>query len=291
MSKITSNDNPLLPGYSFNLYLVSGLSPIFKGRELDFLIDRPQGMKGYIMNYTIKGSGIIYQDNQSFICNKGDFILFPTGVPHLYGRNPDADEWQHLWVYFIPKSYWLEWLDWERLIGNIRYYRPQIERENSMKQLFKKIVNAGRSSNVYSELMAMNLLEHFLILHEQEKSKPIKNDIDKRIYMACQYIINTLSQQGSILEQTANHVCLSPSRLSHLFKQEVGISLSKWREEQRINKAKILLHTTVMPISSISREVGYDDPLYFSRLFSNTLGCSPSQYRKNYQKHRKQYVI
>ena len=43
----TQND-PLLPGYSFNAHLVTGLTPIEAQGYLDFFIDRPLGMKGYI---------------------------------------------------------------------------------------------------------------------------------------------------------------------------------------------------------------------------------------------------
>lgn len=41
--------NPLLPGYAFDVFLVSGMTPIEKNSALDFVIDRPNGMKGYII--------------------------------------------------------------------------------------------------------------------------------------------------------------------------------------------------------------------------------------------------
>ncbi len=46
--------NPLLPGYTFNAYLVAGLTPILADGPLDFFIDRPGGMKGYILNLTLR---------------------------------------------------------------------------------------------------------------------------------------------------------------------------------------------------------------------------------------------
>ena len=47
--------NPLLPGYAFDVFLVSGMTPIEQGSALDFIIDRPQGMKGFIVNLPIRG--------------------------------------------------------------------------------------------------------------------------------------------------------------------------------------------------------------------------------------------
>ena len=37
------------------------------------------------------------------------------------------------------------------------------------------------------------------------------------------------------------------------------------------------------PIAEIGSSVGYDNPLHFSRAFKNTLGISPSEYRKEYR--------
>lgn len=66
----TQND-PLLPGYSFNAHLVAGLTPIEAEGYLDFYVDRPLGMKGYILNLTVRGEGIIKNGDQQFVCRPG----------------------------------------------------------------------------------------------------------------------------------------------------------------------------------------------------------------------------
>lgn len=81
----TQND-PLLPGYSFNAHLVAGLTPIEANGYLDFFIDRPLGMKGYILNLTIRGEGVINNNGEQFVCRPGDILLFPPGEIHHYGR-------------------------------------------------------------------------------------------------------------------------------------------------------------------------------------------------------------
>jgi AraC family transcriptional regulator of arabinose operon len=74
----TQND-PLLPGYSFNAHLVAGLTPIEAEGYLDFYVDRPLGMKGYILNLTVRGEGVIKNNDQQFVCRPGDILLFPPG--------------------------------------------------------------------------------------------------------------------------------------------------------------------------------------------------------------------
>ena len=105
---------------------------------------------------------------------------------------------------------------------------------------------------------------------------------DPRIIEACQYVTNHLASEVKI-EEVARHVCLSPSRLAHLFREQMGVNLLRWREDQRVIRAKLLLQTTQEPIASVGREVGYDDQLYFSRVFRKRVGVSPSDFRRRNQ--------
>lgn len=50
--------------------------------------------------------------------------------------------------------------------------------------------------------------------------------------------------------------------------------------KKRIYNAEILLQNQHYSINEIARIVGYDNPLYFSRIFQKTKGISPSEYRK-----------
>ncbi len=74
-----AQNDPLLPGYSFNAHLVAGLTPIEANGYLDFFIDRPLGMKGYILNLTIRGQGVVKNQGREFVCRPGDILLFPPG--------------------------------------------------------------------------------------------------------------------------------------------------------------------------------------------------------------------
>ena len=51
----------------------------------------------------------------------------------------------------------------------------------------------------------------------------------------------------------------------------------------RILNAQMLLETTDGTVSEIARIVGYDNPMYFSRVFRKEKGTSPAKYRKVYR--------
>lgn len=80
-------------------------------------------MKGYILNLTIRGQGIVKNQGREFVCRPGDILLFPPGEIHHYGRHPEAHEWYHQWVYFRPRAYWHEWVNWPSIFANTGFFR------------------------------------------------------------------------------------------------------------------------------------------------------------------------
>ena len=65
------------------------------------------------------------------------------------------------------------------------------------------------------------------------------------------------------------------------FKQYMKISLAQYILSLRMVNAQSLLENTDYNIGEIAEIVGYDNPLYFSRVFKKEYGVSPAQYRKN----------
>lgn len=71
----------------------------------------------------------------------------------------------------------------------------------------------------------------------------------------------------------------NPSFLSHTFSKDMGISLTKFIQQSRIQEAVRLFNTTKMSVSEIALAVGYQDFSYFSKTFSKFIGMSPREYR------------
>ncbi|MGI6113916.1 MAG: PocR ligand-binding domain-containing protein [Mahellales bacterium] len=83
------------------------------------------------------------------------------------------------------------------------------------------------------------------------------------------------------LESVSQQIYISPYYLSHLFKEELGITFVEYLTRVRIEEAKKLLKDSSMSIVAIASEVGYEDASYFSKVFKKTTGLSPNQYRKS----------
>lgn len=93
------------------------------------------------------------------------------------------------------------------------------------------------------------------------------------------YINSNLSLDLS-LKTLAGYLNVNASYLSALFSKELGIPLTKYVSQCRINHAKRLLENTNMNIQSIAFQCGFMDTKYFSRIFKQYAGVTPHTYQK-----------
>ena len=73
---------------------------------------------------------------------------------------------------------------------------------------------------------------------------------------------------------------INPFYLSHLFRQEMGVSFSEYLTSVRLSIAKKLLEQTSLSIIQICLEAGYQDPSHFAKIFKKKEGARPAEYRK-----------
>jgi AraC-like DNA-binding protein len=101
----------------------------------------------------------------------------------------------------------------------------------------------------------------------------------KRLYTSVSYIHEHLSESLTVPALAAMEH-LGPSRYRALFREATGLSPSRYITVLRMRRAAELLLNTDLPVTAVSASVGYDDPLYFSRMFYRESGFSPTVYRK-----------
>lgn len=83
------------------------------------------------------------------------------------------------------------------------------------------------------------------------------------------------------LEQVAEHVALSPTYFSRIFKQVMGCTFVEYLTRVRLDEARRLLRTTTLSLAEISYAVGYQSPNYFSEVFKAVEGITASSYRRS----------
>ncbi|MBZ4688056.1 MAG: transcriptional regulator, AraC family [Clostridiales bacterium] len=118
------------------------------------------------------------------------------------------------------------------------------------------------------------IVEQYMSLAENPESK--NSQIVKQ---ATEYIQQNYHHNLK-LENIADAVFLSPYYLSHIFKEETGHTVLEYLTKIRIEEAKKLLRNSQTNVKEVAYKVGYNNPSYFSKLFRNIEGVTPSQFRE-----------
>lgn len=85
------------------------------------------------------------------------------------------------------------------------------------------------------------------------------------------------------IPQLSKHFHVNRTTLSDRFYEATGETIITYLNKQRINMSAVLLRESVLPISDVSAEVGFNDTAYFAKLFKKYIHHTPTEYRLRYQ--------
>lgn len=246
-----------------------------------YFCDRPEGTKDWLIMYTLSGKGIFKLENgEKLACTEGGIVIVPPGTPQDY-RTADGEIWEKIWAHFIPRLTWGDWLPSIRAGETVYHAILDDARTKALaEQAFRRILAYRfEHRSEYREALTLNALEEILLLLAARRGD--ERTLDPRIQETLDTIARDFADPFT-LEELAVRVHLSPSRLSHLFKEEVGDSIVAVLTGYRLKQAEKLLIYTAGPITEIALSVGFNSSDYFARQFMRYYGQSPLQYRKHH---------
>jgi transcriptional regulator GlxA family with amidase domain len=102
---------------------------------------------------------------------------------------------------------------------------------------------------------------------------------DRRVQLVLALLEESSKRQWE-LSDIARMVNLSPGRLAHLFKSEVGVSIQQYLCQIRLTKARHQLESTFLSVKEIAASVGFRNVTRFTECFKTAVGTTPAKYRK-----------
>ena len=119
------------------------------------------------------------------------------------------------------------------------------------------------------------LLEHITYEPQAFKANPREYDRIKKIMAYIEQNYNS----HIALHDIAGHIHLCESECTRLFKRHMNTTLFSYLQEYRIERSLEYLSSNAS-IKTVAEKAGFDDPNYYSKVFSRVKGCSPREYRK-----------
>ena len=144
----------------------------------------------------------------------------------------------------------------------------------------------GKNFSPYSEIQSLESIASVQLWLEKFFDKVIRHSYkekmtkSKLLVMQVKDFINENLMDNTLnLNSISNEFYLNSSYLRKIFKKEMGLTITDYITQVRMQKAKYLLTSVEdMAISRISELTGFSDPSYFSKSFKNYSGLSPSEY-------------
>ena len=146
------------------------------------------------------------------------------------------------------------------------------------------VASEFRKRKKYFETISSCMLIEFLTLYSRECANAKQDPNLKQIEPAISYIINHVESNVDI-DMLIKNSHLSKSRFYALFKQYTGTSPLRFLTNYRLSAAADYLIIHGMKVKAVSEKLGFQDPLYFSRLFKKEFGMSPREYIKFHNEH------
>lgn len=194
--------------------------------------------------------------------------LFP-GVAHSYG--PDENGWDEEWLLFDGAA-----TGPYRDLGLLDPARPvqRLTDPDPMVRLVTEAVDLVLDDDP-RRLTEVTGLIHQLVSRFSPGPKQSAADEVARYLRVHAFDPTSVAVHADRLGLTDYH-------LRRIVREHTGMSPKEYLVNHRLERAKLLLAQTDRTVVAIAREVGYDDPGYFTRIFTRHAGVSPSAFRDHH---------
>ncbi|WP_256758878.1 helix-turn-helix domain-containing protein [Cohnella sp. WQ 127256] len=232
---------------------------------------RPVGMSDCLIVYTISGEGYFRTSAGEKHCGTGQIGILRSGVAHEYGT-AQGKRWNFVWAHF-HKLVETDYLPPDEVFIHTL---PEGYLRDRVLRTFQNLLHDSRDHSGFWHALCENSLKEILLLIAQRLEKKL----DARIEHVLQLLSESMKEEIRI-DDLAKAVSLSSSRLSHLFKQEIGESILEHLNQMRLRQAVLLMQHMGRSATEASFDVGFNNYNHFAALFRRAYGVSPRRYLRS----------
>lgn len=211
-------------------------------------------------------------------------MLVPPRTPYSVEWDGEEGKWKELYVVFEPPSHWNPMLSWPVSrcgLGVLHLPNPAMRTE--VDTALRELLKIQKTPRTNRKSLLFNTLERALLTLDEVNPIRGYRERDERIEQALENIASRYDTSLN-LAGLAREVYLSPSRFSHLFREQMQIAPMQYVEQYRLDRAAEELLSKEDSIEQIATAVGFSNPFHFSTRFRRRFGKSPSRYRNDPKK-------
>ena len=260
--------------FSSDLHDYSDLGMYYCGKRVKTLNHSygPEIRNYYLFVLVNEGEATFFHKNATVKLKKHDLLVMCPGEKiHYIAETPWSIQWVGLYGQTVEKYMRILSIDGSRPIVKVTEY---YELEKILDELYYLI----GERNEYSRCRQIVLIYQFFSVLLRNSNRKATADISG----SAKRIIDYNFDKNITVRGIADMLYLSPEHLTRQFVDKYKISPKEYLIEKRIELAKKLLRESNASVMEISNSVGYNDQLYFSRIFKKKTGLSPFKYRSKF---------
>lgn len=238
---------------------------------------RPEGSTQLILILCVRGEGWLQLSRGEYRVRPGNLIILQPNEPHSYGAKAHRP-WSIYWCHATGPG---AWEFGKHLLAQNACPIWQVTDYPRLVTVFTQMLGELEQGYGLDHLLpASATLAHLLglvyTMGRLQRDGGMESTL--RIRQVAEYLQQLPSKDVSVnaLAEMAN---LSVSHFSALFKRVTGFAPIDYLLHSKVQRACRILDTTKQPIKVVAGQVGFADPLYFSRVFRRVYGTSPTVYR------------
>ncbi|MDO4294434.1 MAG: AraC family transcriptional regulator [Eubacteriales bacterium] len=142
----------------------------------------------------------------------------------------------------------------------------------------KELADAGRDG-AFGPMADLFLGQFLLLVARQMDRQRSRKDKSRYIRLAQRYLEENFDREVTVA-QTAEAAGVSEGYLQRLFKKETGLTIKEEILRLRVEKAKLLLETSSLPVVEVAINAGFNSRQHFSEVFRRATGAAPASWRR-----------
>jgi AraC-like DNA-binding protein/mannose-6-phosphate isomerase-like protein (cupin superfamily) len=235
----------------------------------------------YIFIYCIEGKGWVKLEGEKTELLPNQYVIIPKQLAHTY-KSDENDPWSIYWMHFdgkISENLYQRYKLHNKKNKTIPFVEDRITLFNQIYEIFENSYIDFQLE--YANILSMNFISSFI--YNQIDTTSNSNKHENKVGVITKFLNDNISKSFKS-EDIAKEFNLSSSYIHTLFKKRTGYSLLHFFNLKKIQKACEYLNYTDLSIKEVSHKIGFQDPLYFSRLFKKYMNLSPRAYKNKHGK-------
>ncbi len=238
------------------------------------------------LNFILDGKAVISTTKQSFNVKKGDLLFYNSNEIHeIVSDNIPV----RILSLQISRNFCQQYFP---LLGNLKLSKTVLANK-VLTKLILAIAVEYLSDNLLGDLKLLNLTTQLLyelfstVSYTTFSGSDLNRDEKKAAKISLiTALLNEHHTDKINLAIIAQHLKITPTYLSHFFKDNVGVTIQEYVDKLRFETAVALLISTNLPLIEISTHSGFSDLRYLKSSFIKNVGVSPVEFKENYQPSR-----